>query len=283
MLTSTAGTTLPPTTTTLTSSANPATEGQPVTFTANVAAPTGAGSLTGSVSFEEGSTALATGTLNASGQATFTTSTLALGSDTIGATYNGGPDFASSRADPHTQSVAPAVGGAAGGPDGPTIVSMLRYGYHMMPTTIVLTFDQALDAVTADDAKDYRIIGPTGRTIAITKAVYDAANLTVTLQPVHRISIHHPYKLIVDGTAPSGLTNTQGQLLDGANRGSPDSDYRAPLTWRNLVISPQVVRKYVPKKSTTAGVKSTLKAREINSTAALFMRSHGSRREPQVH
>ena len=37
---------------------------------------------------------------------------------------------------------------------------MMRYGYHMMPTRIVLAFDQALDAVTAEDIKDYRIIGP---------------------------------------------------------------------------------------------------------------------------
>ena len=47
--------------------------------------------------------------------------------------------------------------------DGPKVVSMLRYGYHMMPTRIVLAFDQVLDAVTAEDAKDYRIIGPGGQ------------------------------------------------------------------------------------------------------------------------
>ena len=102
----------------------------------------------------------------------------------------------------------------------PTIGSVQRYGYHMMPTTIVLTFDQALDAVTAEDAKDYRIIGPAGRTIAIKNAVYDAAALTVSLYPVKRISIHHRYELIVDGTAPHGLTNTRGQLLDGDDSGA---------------------------------------------------------------
>jgi hypothetical protein len=34
---------------------------------------------------------------------------------------------------------------------------------------------------------------------------------------VERISIHHCYELVVDGTAPHVLTNTQGRLLDGAN------------------------------------------------------------------
>ena len=115
---------------------------------------------------------------------------------------------------------------------------MLRYGYHMMPTSLVLTFDQALDAVTAEDVKDYRIIGPAGGVIAVKSAAYDPAARTVTLHPVQRINIHYRYELIVDGTAPNGLTNTGGQFLDGMNSGAPDSDYRASLTWRNLVLDP---------------------------------------------
>ncbi len=103
-----------------------------------------------------------------------------------------------------------------------------------------VTGDQALDATTAQDAGDYRIIGPAGRTIAIKKAVYDPANFTVTLRPIERISIHHRYELIVDGTAPHGVTNTRGLLLDGNGSGSADGDYRAPLTWRNLVLDPPV-------------------------------------------
>ena len=49
---------------------------------------------------------------------------------------------------------------------------------------------------------------------------------------------HHRYTLIVDGTAPDGVTNTLGLLLDGTDSGRPDSNYRAPLTWRNLVLEP---------------------------------------------
>jgi hypothetical protein len=122
--------------------------------------------------------------------------------------------------------------------DGPKIVAVLRYGYHMRPTTVDLVFDQALDAITAQDADDYRIIGPAGRVIAIKSAAYDPATLTVTLHPSQRINIHHTYKLIVDGNAPHGLTNTRGQLLDGADTGRPDSEYRTTLTWRNLVLDP---------------------------------------------
>ena len=124
----------------------------------------------------------------------------------------------------------------------PTIVSVLRYGYHWMPTTLVLTFDQALDAITAEDANDYRVIGPAGGQIGIKSAVYDPAALSVTLHPTQRIDIHYTYTLIVDGTAPGGLRNIQGQLLDGADDGRPGSDYRGPLTWRNLVLDPPAPR-----------------------------------------
>jgi hypothetical protein len=55
---------------------------------------------------------------------------------------------------------------------------------------------------------------------------------------VGRINIHHTYKLIVDGTAPHGFTNTSGELLDGADTGHADSDYHASLTWRNRVLDP---------------------------------------------
>ncbi len=59
---------------------------------------------------------------------------------------------------------SPAATSPASTPtDGPTVMQVLRYGYHMLPTTLVLTFDQALDAVTAEATSDYRIIGPAGR------------------------------------------------------------------------------------------------------------------------
>jgi hypothetical protein len=52
-------------------------------------------------------------------------------------------------------------------------------------------------------------IGPGGRVIGIKRAVYHPATLTVTLHPKERINVHYTYTLIVDGTAPGGLSNTQ--------------------------------------------------------------------------
>jgi len=123
-------------------------------------------------------------------------------------------------------------------PQGPEVSEVQRFGYHMMPTTLVLNFDQALDPATAQDPHNYRIIGPHGRTIRVKSAVYDPTTLAVTLHPSLRINIHHRYELIVEGATAGGLSNTQGQLLDGNDDGTPGSNYRASITWRNLVLDP---------------------------------------------
>jgi hypothetical protein len=84
------------TTTTLVSSENPSNFGQAVTFTASVA-PQFSGTVTGTVTFYDGTTALKKVLLNG-GVAKFTTSTLAKGTHTITATYNGNANFLGSSA-----------------------------------------------------------------------------------------------------------------------------------------------------------------------------------------
>ena len=83
------------TATALSSSANPSTINQSVTFTATVSvvAP-GAGTPTGSVTFNDGANALSTVPLSPSGTATFTTSTLMVNSHSITAVYSGDANFA---------------------------------------------------------------------------------------------------------------------------------------------------------------------------------------------
>jgi hypothetical protein len=82
------------TTTALTSSANPSSFGQSVTFTAAVS-PQYSGTPTGSVTFKLGATILQTVTLSG-GSASYTTTTLPRGSDNISATYNASASFITS-------------------------------------------------------------------------------------------------------------------------------------------------------------------------------------------
>ena len=90
---------LPTTTTTLTSSVNPSTYGQSVTFTATVAPTSGGGTPTGTVEFYDGGTSMGSGTLSVVGsydEAAFSTSALPAGSDTITADYEGDTTFVTS-------------------------------------------------------------------------------------------------------------------------------------------------------------------------------------------
>ncbi|HEY6471929.1 MAG TPA: Ig-like domain-containing protein [Acidimicrobiales bacterium] len=97
-----------PTTTTVTTSVSPSVSGQAVTFAATVSANApGAGSPTGTVTFSDGATPLATVNLavvGGSDQASLTTSALSVGTHAITATYNGDDNFVTSN-DSLTQTV----------------------------------------------------------------------------------------------------------------------------------------------------------------------------------
>jgi large repetitive protein len=97
------------TTTTVTSSLNPANFGASVTFTATVTT-TGAIPPTGTVTFNDGTTAIGTGTLNTVGGlqvATFATSTLTVGTHSITAVYGGDANNAGSTSSVLSQVIAP--------------------------------------------------------------------------------------------------------------------------------------------------------------------------------
>ncbi len=94
------------TVTTLSSSQNPSTSGQPVTFTANVSPKPGT-SPAYLVTFRDGTASLGTGTVNGGGNASFTTSSLTGGAHTITAVFNEADtgNYLSSTSDSLTQTV----------------------------------------------------------------------------------------------------------------------------------------------------------------------------------
>ncbi|QIG39691.1 Ig-like domain repeat protein [Microbacterium sp. 4R-513] len=141
-------TTASPTATTLTSSVNPSTFGQSVTFTATVTAD-GQPVSTGTVAFADGVSPLAAAVpLSASGTATFTTSTLAVGSHTVTSTYSGDAGLSASDATVTqvvdlapttttiTSSVNPSVVGQA-----VTLTATVTAGGSPVPTGTVAFFD----------------------------------------------------------------------------------------------------------------------------------------------
>ena len=71
----------------------------------------------------------------------------------------------------------------------PTVVSLVRFGFHMQPTSLVLTFSSALDATPAQNVNNYQIVTSSGNVIPVSSAVYDPSTLTVTLSPSQRSSL----------------------------------------------------------------------------------------------
>jgi hypothetical protein len=92
------------TTTSVSSSLNPAPSGKPITFTA-VVAPKLSGTPTGTVTFKDGTTILGTKTLSG-GKAAFSTSSLASGSHNITAIYDGATYFTTSTSSALAEKIA---------------------------------------------------------------------------------------------------------------------------------------------------------------------------------
>jgi hypothetical protein len=166
---------------------------------------------------------------NGVAQATLSTR-LPPGTHTATATYNGNSTLTTSVSNTVSVAVAPAPG------DGPTVQSLVRLGVHAQPTSLVLTFDRALDPARARNLANYKLIQPNGRPVGIASVRYNPSALTVTILPAKRLDLHQSYKLTVVGVPPTGLTDTNGLYLDGALTGQPGSNFVATITSATLSL-----------------------------------------------
>ena len=106
----------------------------------------------------------------------------------------------------------------------PVAPTLIRFGYHASRTFLVLTFGTDLDPARAGALANYHLTGANGKPIALTSAVYDAATRTVTLLPARSLPLNARYRLVVNGSAPAGVTDTAGTLIDGNRDGLPGGD-----------------------------------------------------------
>lgn len=115
-------------------------------------------------------------------------------------------------------------------PDGPHLLQIERFGYHRQPTTLVLTFDAALDPTTASNPANYRLTGPApgSRAIPLSWARYDSTSYSVTLRPRRLLDFHNwfTYQIILRGSSKGGVADPAGRLLDGNFDGTPGGDLR---------------------------------------------------------
>jgi hypothetical protein len=120
--------------------------------------------------------------------------------------------------------------------NGPQVTSVQRYGIHSQPTYLLINFNGPLAPAPAQMAANYQIVGG-GQRIKVVRAIYDAANNSVTLVLAKRLLLQTSYRLTVNGTPPSGLTNPEGVFLDGAGTGQPGTNFVTTITSKNLAGS----------------------------------------------
>ncbi len=192
-------------TTSLTSSANPAQSGQPLTFTATVSGPSGNPTVpTGSVNFLDGASTLGNVTLNSAGFATFSTSLLSAGSHSITAVYGGDSNFTGSTSTALTQSVG---------------TPSFTIGFN--PTTVTVT------------------AGLTGTTtVSVTPAFGFSQQVSFACSglPAASTCAFSPATVILSGTGPASTTLTVATNVATASLTRP-----APLNWRSPVSSQELL------------------------------------------
>jgi hypothetical protein len=218
----------------LTAAPNPSSFGDAVVLTAAVTSSTG-GAVGGTVAFVEGTTVLGFAAVGPNGHATLALSSLPVGSTPITAIYSGDAGHSQATSNQVVQVVeAPSV-------LAPTVLALRRYGFHAQPTILSLAFSTALEAISAQDVRNYRIalLNAMGRpvrghTIAVRGAIYNPFTITVTLVPAQRLNVHYRYALTVNGTTPTGVRGASGLLLDGNGDGKPGSNYVAEVNLSTL-------------------------------------------------
>ncbi len=223
----------------LTAAPNPANAGKPVTFDAQVSLgplppvatpaivssqPSGSPPISGTVTFMDGNQVLGTAPLGSDGTAVFTT-TLVPGTHVVHALYSGDPTYGAST----SLVVTETVDASSSTSDGPQVVSVQRVTEHGRPAVIVITFNEPLNRTSAQNRGNYQLVGPRGHTWRLRAAFYNATLDRVTLHPATTLNPRWTYRLMINGSSPSGVADTSGRLLDGADTGEPGSNHVATL------------------------------------------------------
>jgi hypothetical protein len=95
-------------------------------------------------------------------------------------------------------------------------------------TEIVVGFSGPLNPAQADSVANFRLAAANGKglftarnspVMKLRSAAFNPANDTVTLVPRQAFALAKSLQLTINGTPPSGLQDSSGQFIDGANNG----------------------------------------------------------------
>ncbi len=114
-------------------------------------------------------------------------------------------------------------------------------------TEIVVDFSGPVNAAQADNVATYRLTTANGKgsftaknspVLKLRSAVFNPANDTVTITPKKAFALTKAVELTIKGTAPSGLQDSTGQLIDGAGNGAAGSNAVALIRRSGVTLNP---------------------------------------------
>jgi hypothetical protein len=199
------------TTTSVFSSINPATAGQPVTLDALVS--TAGGIPTGAVAFYDGGTYLGTGTLYENGTASIAVPSVAAGDHEITAVYEGDANFTGSTSAPLSETVdtTPTVSGVSpsGGPTaGGTSVTISGSGFS--DATAVYFGGQAAANFTVNSDGSITAVSPAGSAGPVDVTVVNGSGTSATSSADQFTYVAAP---VIMGISPSSGPTAGGTAV----------------------------------------------------------------------
>jgi hypothetical protein len=106
-------------------------------------------------------------------------------------------------------------------------------------TAIDVRFSGPLDAVQANNTSNYRLVAANRKglftarnsvALGLRSAILNPANDTVTLTLKKTFALSSPVQLTINGTAPSGLQDSSGRLIDGNGDGASSGNAIAVIS-----------------------------------------------------
>jgi hypothetical protein len=262
------------TSTVLTSSATTAQAGQSVTITATVSSGT-AGSITGTVTFKDGSTTLGTGSVGSNGQATFSTSSLAVGSHSITAVYGGNGSYSGST----STALAETINQATSTTSLSTSAASITAGQSVTFTaTVVSSTGIAVGGtVTFKDGSTTLGTGTVGSNGQVTFSTSSLAAGSHTITAVYGGNTN------VSGSASSGLTQTVTQPVTATSATSLTTSAATVAFGQSVTFTATVTTSTgvtatgsvtFKNGSTVIGSASLVNGKATFSTSSLTVGSH---------
>ena len=120
-------------------------------------------------------------------------------------------------------------------------------GKKHLVTEIVVNLSGPVNAAQADNVANYRLATANGKgsftaknspVLKLRSAVFNPANDTVTLTPRKAFALTKPVELTINGTPPSGLQDSSGQLIDGDDNGTAGGNAVAVIRRTGVTLNP---------------------------------------------